>query len=221
MNRPIRSFVRREGRVTPAQQQALEELWPRYGVDETGPLDWVGLFGRAADTVAEIGYGNGEALVAAAQAFPERNFLGIEVYKAGTGRLLMALQEQGITNVRTMMCDAAEVMRDQIAPASLAAVHLFFPDPWPKKRHHKRRLLDDDFAALVANRLQPGGDFLCATDWENYAEQMHDVLTRSVLENKADTDFASAPAWRPTTKFERRGRRKGHGVWDLHFQRSV
>ncbi len=221
--RTIRSFVRRESRITPAQTRALEQLWPRYGIPEgAAPLDWPAVFGRKAPVILEIGFGNGEILAATAAAHPENNYLGIEVHRPGAGSLLRRLETLGLHNVRVMLDDANEILAERIAEASLSAVHLFFPDPWPKKRHHKRRLVQPDFAALVAHRLQPGGYFHLATDWLDYAEHMATVLSQTAgLTAVSDPDCVAAMIdIRPATKFEQRGRRLGHQVRDLVFQRA-
>ena len=219
--RSIRSFVRREGRMTPAQRRALEELWPRYGLDagDTPLFDFALIFGRHAPVVLEIGFGDGEALAATAMAHPENDYLGIEVHRPGVGALLRRLAERNLTNVRVMVADAKEVLIARVPDGSLAAVHLFFPDPWPKQRHHKRRLVQPDFAALVADKLVPGGYFHVATDWQDYAEHAAAVLGRTpgMVEDTTRADFFT----RPPTRFERRGRRLGHAVRDLVYRRSV
>jgi tRNA (guanine-N7-)-methyltransferase len=218
--RSIRSFVRREGRMTPAQRRALAQLWPRYGL-ETGdtPFDFARIFGRRAPVVLEIGFGDGEVLAAMAAAHPQNDYLGVEVHRPGVGALLRRLAAQNLANVRVVVADAKEVLRAHVADGALAAVHLFFPDPWPKQRHHKRRLVQPDFAALVAGRLAPGGYFHVATDWLDYAEHIAAVLahTPGMVEQAARAEeFA-----RPPTRFERRGRRLGHPVRDLVYRRSV
>jgi tRNA (guanine-N7-)-methyltransferase len=222
--RSIRSFVRRESRITPAQVRALGELWPRYGVPEgMASLDWPTVFRRRAPVILEIGFGNGEALVAAAAAHPENNYLGIEVHRPGAGSLLRRLEAQDLCNVRVMLGDASEILAQRVADVSLAAVHLFFPDPWPKKRHHKRRLVQPDFAALVARKLVAGGYFHLATDWPAYAEHMAAVLSRT--EGLADASgsgwFQKLVAGRLLTRFEQRGRRLGHEVRDLVYLRRA
>ena len=218
--RPIRSFVRREGRITPAQRRALEELWPRYGLDNgDAPFDFIRIFGRRAPIVLEIGFGDGEALAAAAAAHPENEYLGVEVHRPGVGVLLRRLAEQNLTNVRVVVADAKEVLTARVPDGALAAVHLFFPDPWPKQRHHKRRLVQSDFAALVADKLVPAGYFHVATDWQDYAEHVAAVLacTPGMVEDTTRADFFA----RPPTRFERRGRRLGHAVRDLVYRRSA
>ena len=221
--RPIRSFVRREGRITKAQERALAELWPRYGVDAgDAPLDLCALFGRKAPVHVEIGFGNGDVLAAMAARHPEYDYLGIEVHRPGIGALLRRLEAAGLGNARVMRADAKEVLARNIPDAALSAVNIFFPDPWPKKRHHKRRLIQPEFAELVRRKLQPGGMLHLATDWRDYAEQMLDVLSQTPgFENTAGAGaFAPRPSVRPPTRFEERGRRLGHEVYDLSFRRS-
>lgn len=224
LERPVRSFVRREGRLTPSQKRALEELWPKFGLDfANAPLDLDSVFGRTDSTqrILEIGFGNGELLAQLAMANPDCDYLGIEVHRPGVGHLLQLLEREAIANVRIIRHDAVEVLNEQLGPGTLDQVLLFFPDPWPKKRHHKRRIVQPAFAQLVADRLKPDGIFHLATDWENYAEQMLEVLEACApLENCSGAGkFAERPASRPETKFERRGRRLGHGVWDLLYRR--
>ena len=223
-HRPIRSFVRREGRITPAQQRALKDLWPRYGA-ETGdvPLDYAVIFGRRAPVILEIGFGNGDALVAEAAAHPEYNYIGIEVHRPGIGNLLRKLDSSELKNVRVMLADAKEVLAAQIPEASLSGVHLFFPDPWPKKRHHKRRLVQPDFAALVMRKLVPGGYIHFATDWKDYAEHMVSVLSRTpgLVEVSGLDEFKAMMASRGQTRYEQRGRKLGNQIWDLVFQRTI
>ncbi|OGI44870.1 MAG: tRNA (guanosine(46)-N7)-methyltransferase TrmB [Candidatus Muproteobacteria bacterium RIFCSPHIGHO2_01_FULL_65_16] len=222
-HRPIRSFVRREGRITKAQERALTELWPRYGVDAgDAPLDLCALFGRKAPVHVEIGFGNGDVLAAMAARHPEYDYLGIEVHRPGIGALLRRLEAAGLGNARVMRADAEEVLARNIPDAALSAVYIFFPDPWPKKRHHKRRLIQPEFAELVRRKLQPGGMLHLATDWRDYAEQMLDVLSQTPgFENTAAAGaFAPRPEERPLTKFEQRGKRLGHEVYDLSFRRS-
>ena len=222
--RTIRSFVRRAGRITTSQQKALDELWPTYGVAcEEAPLDLTGLFGREAPTVLEIGFGNGESLVELAAAEPGHDFLGIEVHEPGVGHCLIKARENGVENLRVIMHDAVEVLRQQVEDESLARVNLYFPDPWPKKRHHKRRIRQPGFIDLVAQKLVAGGGFHVATDWANYAEHIDDVFSRSDrftcterLEHDGDQPLA-----RPQTKFERRGLRKGHRIWDWRFEKTA
>jgi len=220
-HRPIRSYVLRQGRFSPAQQRAVETLMPRYGIGyRDAPLDFREVFGRAAPVVAEVGFGMGETTARIAHENPGTDYLAIEVHGPGVGSLLKRLDAEGLSNVRVIQHDAVEVLRHMVPEDSLAAMHVFFPDPWPKKRHHKRRLLQPQFAALAASRLVPGGVLHVATDWQEYAEHVLAVLgdTRS-LENTA-RQFAARPAWRPETKFERRGAALGHGVWDIIFRRK-
>ena len=219
--RPIRSYVLRQGRVSNAQARAHESLLPRYGIEYTGkPVDLGAVFGRSAKTVLEIGCGMGETTAAIAAAHPESDFLGIEVHTPGVGSLLKLIDEGGLTNLRVIQHDAVEVLREMIAPASLDGAHIFFPDPWPKKRHHKRRLVQTDFVALLASRLKAGGYVHLATDWEEYAGQMLAVLSAEPeLENTAE-GYAPRPAYRPQTKFETRGLKLGHGVRDVVFKKK-
>ena len=222
-NRPIRSFVMRTGRMTAGQTRALEELWPRYGVEfspESLSLDT--LFGRAAPRTLEIGFGNGEHLAALATAHPERDYFGIEVHRPGVGHLLLLAATNNLTNVRASSHDAVEVLREQIAEGSLDEVLVLFPDPWHKKRHHKRRLIQPPFVELIASRLRPGGVLRLATDWEEYAQQMLEVLSaaKTLFANLSPTrDWMPRPEERAPTRFEKRGARLGHGVWDLAFAR--
>jgi tRNA (guanine-N7-)-methyltransferase len=217
----VRSFVRRSARMTPAQRAAIQHAWPAFGLETVDVLDLDAVFGRRARRILEIGFGNGETLVRLAEAHPERDYLGVEVYEPGIGRLLAATAKFRFTNVRVLRGDALDVLREHIAPASLHEVLLLFPDPWPKKRHHKRRLVQADFVQLVATRLEPGGRFSLATDWQDYAEHMLQVLeTQEALVNLAGKgNFCSARTDRPVTKFELRGQRLGHQVWDLRFAR--
>jgi tRNA (guanine-N7-)-methyltransferase len=219
---PIRSYVLRQGRFSPAQQRAHAELLPRFGVRyRPQPLDFAQLFGRVAPVVAEIGFGMGETTARIAAENPGTNYLGIEVHTPGVGSLLKQLEERALANVRIVPHDAVEVLRDMVPVAALAGIHVFFPDPWPKKRHHKRRLIQADFAALAASRLAPGGYLHVATDWEEYAQHVLTVLsTVPGLRNTA-AGFAPRPASRPETKFERRGLKLGHGVWDVVFIRDT
>lgn len=219
-HRPIRSFVLRAGRLSPAQARALDELWPRYGVEYSGqPIDPPALFGRRAPLVLEIGFGMGETTAAIAAAHPELDFLAIDVHLPGVGSLLRQLAAANLSNVRVMRHDAVEVVREMLPEGVLHGIHVYFPDPWPKARHHKRRLLQPPFVALLASRLSPGGYLHCATDWEDYAGQMLDVLGAEPQLTNTAPDYAERPEWRPATKFERRGLRLGHGVWDLLFRR--
>jgi len=222
-HRPIRSFVMRTGRMTSGQARALEDLWPRYGVEYSpAPLLLEALFGRRAPCTLEIGFGNGEHLAALAAAHPERDYFGIEVHRPGVGHLLMLAAKRNIANLRASSHDAVEVLRDQIAPGALNEVLVLFPDPWHKKRHNKRRLIQPAFVELVASRLAPGGVFRLATDWEPYALQMLEVLgsAHTLFSNLSPTgDWVPRPEERAPTRFEKRGARLGHGVWDLAFER--
>lgn len=216
--RAIRSFVLRQGRMTPAQQRAFDAHWARYGLDYTGrPRDLAATYGRVAPVVLEIGFGNGEQLHAAARADPATDFLGIEVHGPGVGRLLNAAAADGLANLRVMRHDAVEVLRDEIGEGALAQLRVWFPDPWHKTRHHKRRLIQPAFTALAASRLARGGVLHLATDWQDYATHMLAVLDACpALRNTAGPgQYAPCPPWRSETRFERRGRRLGHGVWDL------
>lgn len=228
----IRSFSGRRGHFTAGQRQAYDTLRERWCIPyDKAPIDAAQIFGRTAPLIVEIGFGMGETTAHIAAAQPERDFIGIEVYPAGVGALLARIDAEGLGNLRLIQHDAVEVMHNMIAPDSLAGIHVYFSDPWPKKRHHKRRLIQSPFVALLASRLAPGGYLHCATDWEHYALQMLDVLSREpLLANTAgavvvsdaaatSSGFAPRPDWRPVTKFERRGVRLGHGVWDLLFVR--
>jgi tRNA (guanine-N7-)-methyltransferase len=220
--RPIRSFVRREGRMTTAQRQALTQLWPRFGLAGDGAmLDLAASFGRSAPVIVEIGFGNGESLLAMAAAQPQKNFIGVEVHRPGIGQLLMLLAERDIGNVRLVCDDAKEFLEQQVPDASLDAVQLFFPDPWPKARHHKRRLVQAQFVQLVRRKLRIGGQFHMATDWKHYAEHMLAVMTgaQGYGNDAGAGHYAARPEHRSLTKFERRGQRLGHGVWDLVFRK--
>ncbi|MCP5233515.1 MAG: tRNA (guanosine(46)-N7)-methyltransferase TrmB [Zoogloeaceae bacterium] len=218
--RSIRSFVLRQGRLSEAQARCYEEMMPRVGIPyRPAPLDLDRAFGRSAPRILEIGFGMGETTARIALAHPEQDYLAIEVHTPGVGSLCKQIAEQRIGNLRIMQHDAVEVMRDMIPEASLAGVHIFFPDPWPKKRHHKRRLVQPDFVALIASRLAPGGYLHCATDWEDYASQMLAVLGACALLQNTAADYAPRPGYRPLTKFEQRGLRLGHGVWDVVFRR--
>jgi tRNA (guanine-N7-)-methyltransferase len=218
---PIRSYVLRQGRYSPAQQRAVSELMPRFGIAyRARPLDFREAFGRAAPVIAEVGFGMGETTARIAAENPANDYLGIEVHAPGVGSLLKRIDEDALANVRIVQHDAVEVMREMVPAASLAAIHVFFPDPWPKKRHHKRRLLQPAFVELAATRLVAGGVLHVATDWQDYAEQVLEVLRATPLLANTAEGFAPRPAWRPETKFERRGLNLGHGVWDLVFTRK-
>ena len=221
-HRPIRSFVRREGRITTAQQKALDTLWSCYGVaDQNTLLDLNTLFGRTVPRILEIGFGNGESLATTAAAHPEIDFLGIEIHRPGIGHLLKLLEAQGLGNVRILCADAREILTSRLPDTSLERIHIFFPDPWPKKRHHKRRLIQVPFVALLADKLKPGGILHLATDWEHYAEHMLSVLQAEerFVSTHTSGAFAPRPDDRPSTKFERRGQRLGHRVYDLIYRR--
>ena len=216
--RGIRSFVLRAGRMGSGQVKAMETLGPLYVLPfRPEPLDFEQAFGRQAPTVLEIGFGMGDATAQIAAARPQDNFIGIEVHTPGVGALLQRIEERGLTNLRLFQHDAVEVLRDMIAPGSLAGLHAYFPDPWHKKKHNKRRLIQAEFVSHLSSRLAPGGYLHCATDWQPYAEQMLQVLgAEKTLANTAD-GYAPRPDWRPLTKFENRGIKLGHGVWDLVF----
>ena len=216
----IRSFVLRQGRMSDAQHRFLDEMMPKVGLAyRPAPVDLNEVFGRQAPHVVEIGFGMGQSTAAIAQARPGDDFLGIEVHAPGVGGLCKLIEEGNIPNLRIVQHDAVEVLRDMIPEASLAGVHVYFPDPWPKKRHHKRRLIQSPFVKLIASRLAPGGYLHCATDWEEYAQQMLEVLAAEPLLANTAEGFAEKPDYRPLTKFENRGIKLGHGVWDLVFRR--
>jgi tRNA (guanine-N7-)-methyltransferase len=220
--RQVRSFVRRTGRITSSQTQALTSLWQDYGLNlEHGPYDQAEVFGRVAPCTLEIGFGMGAALLEMAARSPDENFIGIEVHQPGLGTLLNGLVKNDIKNVRVFNADAKDILEHCIADGSLQRVLLFFPDPWPKARHHKRRLLQPDFVKLIAKKLGTGGIFHLATDWQHYAEHMLITLTAEPqFKNTAgEHHYALRPEDRPLTKFEQRGQKLGHGVWDLVFQK--
>lgn len=220
--RPIKSYVLRTGRMTAAQSRAMEELWPRYGLPpQGGPLELAQVFGRSAPVTLEIGFGNGDNLAALAAAHPQRDFIGVEVHTPGVGHLLLKAEAAGVSNLRVLQHDAVEVLRERIVPASLDSILVLFPDPWHKKRHHKRRLISAEFAELAASRLSPGGTLQLATDWEPYAEWMLEVLNASPsLRNRAaDGRFVPRGPGRIRTRFEARGERLGHAVHDLCYER--
>jgi tRNA (guanine-N7-)-methyltransferase len=221
--RSVRSFVLRTGRATAAQQRAMTELWPLYGVEFTGQsLEPVQLFGRDAPVMIEIGFGNGEALLEFAKSNPQIDCLGIEVHRPGVGHLLLGVHEAGLKNVRVVCHDAVEVLQ-RFAAQSISFLHIFFPDPWHKKRHHKRRLIQPSFVALISPLMKGDGLLRLATDWEHYALQMREVLDASTdFENVAGpSGFIERPAMRPLTRFERRGHRLGHGVWDMEYRKKT
>ena len=218
--RPIRSFVLRAGRMGSGQVRALQTLGPQFTLPyQAGVQDWDQAFGRSAPRVLEIGFGMGQATAQIAAARPDLDFIGVEVHAPGVGALLREIGARGLGNLRIVQHDAVEVLQQMVAPASLAGLHVFFPDPWHKKRHHKRRLIQPALVALLASRLQPGGWLHCATDWQDYAQQMLGVLGACpALANSAE-GYAARPELRPLTKFEARGLRLGHGVWDLLYRR--
>ena len=221
--RTIRSFVRRTGRITPAQDRALIELWPRYGIEfSDNRIDLDELFGRAAERVLEIGFGDGETLVHEAAENPDIDYLGVEVHKPGIGRCLVDAREAGLTNLRIIRHDAIEVLQQQLDDGILARINLFFPDPWPKKRHHKRRIVQASFLQLAAGKLAIGGALHIATDWENYAEHIDEIIAPpspfTVSERRKHSGIESLD--RPTTKFERRGLREGHSIWDWRLVKT-
>lgn len=221
--RPIRSFVLRQGRLTPAQARALETLWPAYGIDwQDGLFDWNAAFGRDAELVVELGFGNGDALVYMATAEPEKNFVGIEVHPPGVGAALQKIEKAGLSNVRIISVDGIDVLEKMLADGRLSELRLYFADPWPKKRHHKRRIVQVVFLDLLAKKLRPGGLLHMATDWQPYAEHMLEVCeAHPAFSNRSVNDgYIDCPDWRPETHFERRGLRLGHGVWDLLYQRQ-
>lgn len=222
-HRRIRSFVLRTGRMTGGQQRAYDELWPRFGLDrKEGLIDPEKLFGNSAPVVLEIGFGMGDSLADMIQAAPDHNFIGIEVHRPGVGRLLHLVEQAENTNLRVYCDDAVEVLKSCIPDKSLQRLQLFFPDPWHKKRHNKRRIVQPDFMALVREKLAIGGVFHAATDWEPYAEHMLEVMAQVPgFKNQAGQgQYSEKPDYRPETKFERRGERLGHGVWDLLFERT-
>jgi tRNA (guanine-N7-)-methyltransferase len=214
--REIKSFVKREGRLTPGQQRGLDELWPIHGHN----LD-AGMIDVANNTVLEIGFGNGSSLLEMAAAAPETPFIGVEVHRPGVGALLIGIEKRQLSNLTVYKDDAIEVLKQCLPDSSVARVQLYFPDPWPKKKHHKRRILQTDFVELVQQKLQPNGIFHMATDWQHYAEQMLEIMDATEgFENIAgEGQFSAKPDYRPTTKFEVRGQKLGHEVWDLLYKR--
>lgn len=222
--RAVRSFARREGRLTKGQKNALERLWPKYGIDvRENLLDPDSVFGRSAPCIVEIGLGMGDALVEMALRHPENNYLGIEVYRPGIGSVLKKLDEGGATNVRVICEDASVILKQMVPDVSLDAIYIFFPDPWPKKRHHKRRLIQTPFVELLGDKLKPGGILHMATDWEDYAHHMMAVMNYmpEFINTAGQNHFSPRPDYRPLTKFEQRGRRLGHQVWDLIFRKPI
>lgn len=221
--RAIRSFVRRDGRMTQAQRRVLIEAWPRFGLSlENGMVDFDKIFHRQAPRILEIGFGSGYSLLEAAKANPEQDFIGVEMYQPGVGSLLLGMETQAVTNIRIFYADAVKVLEQCIPSESLAGAQLFFPDPWPKRRHHKRRLIQPDFVKLLASKLKSAGIFHLATDWEDYARQMMTVLSASdeLVNLSGAGNFAPRSSLRPVvTKFEGRGTRGGRQIWELHFAR--
>ena len=219
-HRSIKSFVVRAGRMGTGQIKALAELGPKFVVPfKPERLDPAALFGREAPVVLEIGFGMGGATAQIAQTLPDHDFIGCEVHEPGVGALLKLIDEQQLTNIRIFQHDAVEVLEHMIAPASLAGVHIYFPDPWHKKKHNKRRLIQPDFVAKLVQHIRPGGYLHCATDWEPYAQQMLEVLSAEPLLENTAAGYAEKPGYRPLTKFENRGLKLGHGVWDLVFRK--
>ena len=219
----IKSFVLRQGRLSAGQKKAIENNWPKFGLQvENKLLDFVDLFGRDAPTIVEIGFGMGKSLAEMAETNPQNNYIGIEVHRPGVGALLKLLEDKGLSNVRVFNDDAIEVLEKCIPLNSLAGVYLFFPDPWHKKRHHKRRIVQAAFADKIAQHLKPRGQFHMATDWENYAEHMMEVMSASSSYDNisGEGQYTPRPDYRPLTKFEARGQRLGHGVWDLIFTKK-
>jgi len=222
--RRVRSFVLRAGRLTEGQKRALDDLWPVFGLsEESGLLDFETLFGNRNPVILEIGFGNGEATWRMASDSPEENYLAVEVHRPGVGHLLLKLEEHGINNVRIACEDAVELLQQRIPPASLSGVRLYFPDPWPKKRHHKRRIVQTPFVDLLSSRMRPDGILHIATDWAPYAEHILEVMGthRDFVNASPGGGAVEKPAWRPVTKYEKRGERLGHGVFDLVFRRAA
>lgn len=217
--RRIKSFVKREGRLTPGQTTALKTGWPLFGLDSNTVLSPSTVFNNENPVTLEIGFGNGTSLAQMAEESPEKNFIGIEVHQPGVGHLLRLIQEKGLNNIRVFDCDAIDVLNNAIPNNCIDCVQLFFPDPWHKKRHHKRRIVQKKFLSLIHDKLSIDGIFHVATDWENYAEHILDTLNKhESFENIVATDFVDRPEHRPLTKFEQRGHRLGHGVWDIMFK---
>lgn len=220
-HRPIRSFVKREGKMTKGQINAIEELWPDYGVDLTdGTLELENLFKRSAYTILEIGFGNGISLADMAEAEPEKNYFGVEVHQPGVGSLLVQVKKRGLENIRVSNSDAVEVLQQQIPDKSLDRVQIFFPDPWHKKRHNKRRLIQPNFVNNLLDKLKTNGVIHVATDWEHYADHILEVLSANQNLRNTATNYAAKPEYRPSTKYEERGKRLGHGVWDMVFEKK-
>lgn len=217
--RRVRSFVRREGRLTEGQRRALQNLWPQYGLNlQNKPYDFGHCFNRAAPLCLEIGFGNGDSVLHNAQKHPEKNYIAIDVYRPGVGTLLLGLEKEELSNVRVFCDDAVEILNQSISDNNLAEVHIYFPDPWHKKRHHKRRLIQKAFIELIAKKLQPQGMLYIATDWQDYAKHIHAVLTET---NPLFKLLPSSAAHRATTKFEKRGLRLGHGISDFICQKQT
>ncbi|MDO6515283.1 tRNA (guanosine(46)-N7)-methyltransferase TrmB [Neptuniibacter sp. 2_MG-2023] len=221
--RTVKSFVLRAGRMTEGQQKAMDDVWPIMGLElKNGLLDFNQVFGREAPVVLEIGFGMGDSLVEMAKDQPEKNYIGVEVHRPGVGRLLSNAEKEGLTNIRVFCEDAIEVLAQCIPNNSLDCIQLFFADPWHKKRHHKRRIVQPEFAQTLRQKLKVGGVFHMATDWENYAEHMMDVMSAAegYVNFAGEEQYSPQPEWRPVTKFQKRGERLGHGVWDLMFEKT-
>jgi len=219
----VKSYVKREGRLTRAQERALADYWPTKGIDyQSSLLSFETVFGRNAPVVVEIGFGMGKSLVEMAAAAPDKNFIGIEVHRPGVGACLADAAEQGVENLRVMEHDAVEVLKNMIPEGSLSRLQLFFPDPWHKKRHHKRRIVQPEFVEVIRSRLAIGGCFHMATDWEPYAQHMAEIMNnaKGYANTAEEGDYVPRPEYRPITKFETRGQKLGHGVWDLIFERT-
>jgi tRNA (guanine-N7-)-methyltransferase len=220
-HRPIRSFVLRQGRLSTGQSRAVENIGPRLVIPySTAALNYESVFGRTAPTIVEIGFGMGHTTADIAASLPDKNFIGIEVHTPGVGSLLKMADERGLANVRIVQHDAVEVLQHMVVDASLAGIHIFFPDPWPKKRHHKRRLIQPDFVQLLAGKLRGDGYIHLATDWQEYADQMLELLSASPALTNTAEGFAARPGYRTESNFERKGLAKGHGVWDLVFKNN-
>lgn len=218
----IRSYVLRQGRVSPAQQRAVKELLPRFGISYANrKLNLDQVFDRHAPKILEIGFGMGDSTAAIAQVHPEIDYIALEVHTPGVGNLLKLIESQQISNIRIMQHDAVEVLRDMIADEILDGVHIFFPDPWHKARHNKRRLIQSPFIVKLLQKIKPGGYIHVATDWEDYAQQILEVLSNEPLLENTAADYAPRPSYRPLTKFEQRGLKLGHGVWDIVFRRPL
>jgi tRNA (guanine-N7-)-methyltransferase len=220
--RRIRSYVLRQGRMSDAQRRAYEDGMTHWGIPYSpATLDLAAAFGRSAPVILEIGFGMGRTTAEIAEVHPQNNYLGVEVHTPGVGSLLKEIQGRGLSNIRIIQHDAVEVLTHMLADGALAGIHIYFPDPWPKKRHHKRRLIQPEFVALLARKLAPGAYLHCATDWEDYALQMLEVLSAEPQLKNTASGFAPRPQWRPVTKFEQRGLKLGHGVWDMLFEKPL